>query len=654
MGGKPGQTGAIVISLVVGMLLLGAIGATSLYLNTGSEYEMVAANINTEAYYLAESGFRYAARTAAHGTFEDLADLHGRTVSMGPEGSFTLEFTSYWSKTASVAGGTLTSQVDVGLAPDVNTGPGYVLVEGEGALRQYATVTRSGADSDTLVFTAADWAGVSPGQAVYFATKVQSVASVGGESRVTLQPGSGYQAFPEFNGRILVDGDAYYYRRRQGDTFVDIKDSDRVPVLPAWSAGDDVVLSEFLHMASVGRAGTGYFEAERTITYFIPFGEGGGTGDEGPEDISFDDPADLEKFTEFAAGESWGDWNIVEEDGGPSLNAGVNPGVQGGNKQAIIGFYPNYDGTSENPFYNAWTGNNHILSYDIQVKIKNNSDYYMAGLFMRMLSEGGGGGTLDTYGVSFIKTIPASGQGNNKIDDGLSDDFIDFANNPALNNQPAVVFWRRVEGRPNYDLLAYRLIDSSTGVVDATGHLRPWSTLLVRVIEEADLDGDGNPIDSTRKNRIMVFIGDDYTGSSTGDANPFNNARISSPRGGVGTPASLPWPPLEGRDYTAPKDYFTLLHTWVAAVHTGSVGEAPPSFENLTWSGQTGPNTVIVPVDPAMTTTSFSIDRLEVGLHALGSETSIESTFFDDFSINLSASGVGGGGDGGFSAPIQQ
>ena len=123
-----GQRGAILVTLIAAMVVFAALGAVMIGMFGTSALSQVAGNNTMKAYYLAESGFRYAAsryiavdlgsETANETARETLLEneLHGKTFSLGSDGSFRLDvYPYYYKSTQAPSGNELTAKVFGGI-----------------------------------------------------------------------------------------------------------------------------------------------------------------------------------------------------------------------------------------------------------------------------------------------------------------------------------------------------------------------------------------------------------------------------------------------------------------------------------------------------------------------------------------------------------
>ena len=103
------RKGGTLISLIAVMLILGVLGVSVITFTHTSEHSYLSANAGSRAYYLAESGLRYAQQLYCSEPDEDLRWLHGRqrtlTLSGGEQVDIIRIAGSFWA-TAVVDAGT--------------------------------------------------------------------------------------------------------------------------------------------------------------------------------------------------------------------------------------------------------------------------------------------------------------------------------------------------------------------------------------------------------------------------------------------------------------------------------------------------------------------------------------------------------------------
>jgi hypothetical protein len=132
-----------------------------------------------------------------------------------------------------------------------------------------------------------------------------------------------------------------------------------------------------------------------------------------------------------------------------------------------------------------WLDAGRCLSYDLQVKIKNDEPSYMAGLNFKVSNSGN-----EFYGVSYLRAIRKKTDLSdpNNIPPDLKPPAIWNNPEPAGSNeysQPAIVLWKRYKYSDveyKFTWLAYKLLTDADHVV-ASGYLKAWSNLQVRLKE---------------------------------------------------------------------------------------------------------------------------------------------------------------------------
>jgi prepilin-type N-terminal cleavage/methylation domain-containing protein len=219
----------------------------------------------------------------------------------------------------------------------------------------------------------------------------------------------------------------------------------------------------------------------------------------------------------------------------------------------VVGF--DWSNTNVN-LAQSWSDTHGSLSYDIQVKMQNTLPYFMTGIGFKLRSNNNESDAYG-YGVSIIRqrqtacantflgtcgfdiwssnwgsTIPGyclETSGASPINDGINADLrplthysgeeqiwcnrwagiVVGAAQYARYSDPAIVLWQRngpANSTGNFKLLAYRTIQPAdgltychSGAASCTGsdlRLKPWVTLMVRVIEGYELPFTSGRVDS--------------------------------------------------------------------------------------------------------------------------------------------------------------
>ncbi len=349
------QRGAVLVAVVITMLVFATLGAMMLSFFTTSTFSQLGGSRGMRAFYLAESGFRYAASRYlnAPSIYADLAspagcdatetcpcntdeckrqraleDLHNRTFTLTSEGQFLLQVYPYWYETtARPAGTNLQAKVFGGLplASSQYANGSWVLVRyGQDKIRyeQIASVTLSQPSSITFVKTSA-WSESYPvGSMIYpVALGVNSSQTLNVNQAgnfISLQQDSGYGAFLTRNGVFTVkeQGADTVRTLSYDELYVDagsgtyqlrgIRDNNTTAVSSVTiPAGSQIVLGKCLRLQSTGllTAGT-TTETKRRVTYLLPIGYVSGGGNPKSEwkqdfqdNATFQNPATSHWFT---------------------------------------------------------------------------------------------------------------------------------------------------------------------------------------------------------------------------------------------------------------------------------------------------------------------------------------------------------------------
>jgi len=620
------ESGGMVIPIIVTIILLGTLAVAVVSLNTSSTFEQVNVNLGQRAYYLAESGFRYAASK-----FDDgpslLDDIHAKSFKLdNNEGQFSVFCYPHWFEIKNVLKKKkkktiLETEVSFGEPPDFTEGtPGYLILKDDSKAEKFDYVEYDATNPKILRFIkrSGKWpSGFSAGKIVLLAADAFPQRIDEGDDLI-LDTGADY--FPRRNAKFEVNGQVYKYKCRDGDTLKKIRAvTGTFPLL--LSKGDVIKLKEFLLLKSIGSIGSGNFQANREVTYYVPVSLADLNAEDLTNETFFDSKKELKKFKRGTGATGKPKWVKIDGDGALALKikgkGKDKPGKKKGrDKLGIVGF--DYRSKSAPDFAGAKEAAGGLLSYDVQVKIMIDGDAdYCVGLMVRMDQSGNGGGSIEGYGFSFIRN---SGTIYFKNYDDLK---------KQLNNKAALIFWVKEKGNANNKrtILAYKLLEeiADNKVVDQDGHLKDWATLLVRVEDKIDDNGK-------HYNEFRVYIADPGDGTDRrGNDNPFDTIRQASPRGGID--GTLPWP---AQDDNEENDYFTLISGW----------ENVGADELVDYKGHSN---VIVKDDTFTTDDYFDAKSPEVGLHTIG--PSAESTYFDDLAVRFSGSAQQGTT---FHVPVQE
>ncbi|HOH29753.1 MAG TPA: hypothetical protein PLC40_08775, partial [Candidatus Hydrogenedentes bacterium] len=368
-----------------------------------------------KAYFLAESGFRYAASEflnagtkAAKETV--LTNINNKTCNLlSSGGSFTLVVYPFWTVSQTQSGTTLTTQIGGTVPAQLNTGTGGYLRAGTSS-SFYSYTSRTGSGT-TVTFS-----GLSG--AVSAAQELLPVALPAGNTPVTeggnlALNGTGADAFPPVNGNFtlyptpsgLTGGLVFNYEKKVGNTLQNITLADPTKTWVnftvtsgALSIATKITLDKFLRLSSTGH----YGQATRPILYNVPVGWMTGGGEFAKKQFH-DTFSSQDKWTTGA--QAMGTQSV--SGGAMNVTATINPTGVSGILAGLLGWSGNGYwaftafnwNNMETNLAQSWMDSEGCLSYDIQVKVNTTQPYFMGGLGFRMRNNTDSS-DLYTYGVS--------------------------------------------------------------------------------------------------------------------------------------------------------------------------------------------------------------------------------------------------------------
>jgi hypothetical protein len=429
---KIGDSGAVLIGLLVAMVIISAMGAAMLSQTSTGIFSLVGDNNSVQAYYLAESGLRYAAAKMKHNGNMDVLHNHGEYV-VGNTGGFSLTFNPYiFYITGGDGTAELVTTVPFGDAPPISATAevgDYYYVKMGVVTEAFDSVSVDTSPNDNIVrFTKAGNWSVTNGQRVQLVVKSDGT-SLSEDGDLILQNTSPADLFPARNGYIIADNKTYRYEKRETDRLSGIT---RVGAAwgtsPTLSDGDDIVLKSFTMLFSTGRVGTGGMTTTREITYSIPLSES--------DEIEFHDMFD--DRTHWATASSSGSHAIETIEDNKALKVTGTSTLGADEEKSLIYFDSS---TADIDFERARGVSGGYLSYDVQVKTGFDPvvpGHYMAGISFRLNDTTG-----NSYGVSFQHADCIA-------NDGIPDDFV----TAGVCGNPGIVVWQDTgTGR---DWLAWR------------------------------------------------------------------------------------------------------------------------------------------------------------------------------------------------------
>ena len=491
------ERGNVLVGLVVTMLLFAALGAGMVSITGTSSTSQVVGNTSVRAYYVAESGFRYAASrylntTDANNRYESkdeknqtLEALDNRTHTLSnDDGSFRLRIFPYYLSVLADANANATSLYTKfpGSQPNGFTLPPAGLIA---RIKIGNMVHTYGSyNSGTGQFST-----ISPPllENVYQNATVKLVGIPAG-STVLSQGGdlslASASFFPQLQGRIKINGVAYSYTTNDvsTNTLQDIYqvDDPSAAFNIAMDTTTDIVLEPFVQVRSIGTVGTGDLTATREVVFNTPLPEKPGTV--AAEEFR-DEFSDLSHWNAATLG-SFAIANV----GGENVLAvtNVEPGF-GVLKASLIGF--DWTTTPIN-FASTHRTAGYYLSYDSQVKIGFDTapfpetgwgpegspipKHFAAGLSFRLDEN------LNFYGLSFMRGCTGSEGIDCSPPDRIDDPIV------PVDDVKVVVLWQQTGDGSARQWLAY----SELGLLFSDGAEREpppgkWTT---------DDDHPGDPL----------------------------------------------------------------------------------------------------------------------------------------------------------------
>jgi prepilin-type N-terminal cleavage/methylation domain-containing protein len=535
--------GSILVSLIITMVIMAALGAAMLPMFSSSYMNEVYADQARKAYYLAESGFRYAAynyRSASTDANKNdaLTNMDNKTYNLlSNNGSFTIKVYPFWFYTSGATGAGATSLP----ARFYGTIPGDFSTSAAGYLRVgtgYYSYTGFSVAGNTITFSG--FAASSPTTsvpAIAAGVDVRLLAKTSGSTQTLSKGGSlnldstgvGVNVLPAYNGNFTLVNSAgadinyarvFNYQKRVENTLYNITLSDP-GFNTLWTgsisipASSKVIMGKFVRLAITGNVG----QTSRTVTYDAPVGLTSGGGFQKQQATE-----DMSSSANWYTSSAMGGQSFNDAGGGAMRVSSMVDTSLGGFWGWLFGsFYGwgsasgkwnliefNWTNTSAN-LAQAWMDAQGSLTYDIQVKVKNTERWFFAGLNFRGNTDAAGD-DFYTYGASFVKPRArrycnvwffGCGYGSWNLTDDQPQNLIPGGASGALfpggfetsgggvlwtyqygYGQPAIVLWQRTSA--GFKWLAYKTLQNGDGVITLSGgypRLTDWSTLMVRLSE---------------------------------------------------------------------------------------------------------------------------------------------------------------------------
>ncbi|HPJ79942.1 MAG TPA: hypothetical protein PK489_14200 [Prolixibacteraceae bacterium] len=656
------QRGGVLIGAVIVMVVMGVLGAGMVAMLGSTAVQEVRANYGERAYYLAESGYRFAESTRLKDSVAFWELDHHSIVVDDPDvgGKFTINLVKLmkedggeYDDTAEVDGGpqnVIIDPLDADYRPYLDVkGPDpnvdfklpsrFGLFRHQGSWYRYNGCVN--ADDNTARLSRV--LSVDTNRKVDGPQEIESGVNVNltitGGPAIALSDGKFRRGTDWFEYDSFSDNTLYNVT--PDGTFTDGEALTFPSKFPLDATdGDEIVLAPMVRIISTGEyPGSGLLNATRTlhyeqIAYQLPTYTGGeppadsfDPGDEiwsKPNDPNEWDPDDwVAGPGTTGEGDVLGDYIVEEIDGSDALHLdSMNPS-EVAQPSTMVMF-------QAEQITNA--------AYQAQIKIKLSGDlndqadeltdlydedecdcpYYVAGITFRKVTDNlsPGGTNVRSYGISFLR-----GKETNR--DNVNSRLIPNQIIPS-DDTPYIVLWKyekTANTQSPAELLAYAPLTGSN-IIDSDGLVKPWSTLLVRV-EQLGEEG-------AYYNRILAMYGHADPLVNTGNNQQFDQTRLSSPRNGLTAEEGdnyLPWPPNDVlNDWVSENDYFTVVQ-WTAVAGSGAT--VPDNYS-------------AVYVHTAEDEYLFQEGNdLEVGLHSWGHNLD-GMLWFDDFGILQAAPAVDG------------
>jgi len=277
-----GKRGSILIGLITTMVIFAVIGAAMLSLFSISSFSQIGGSSAMRAYYLAESGYRYASGEYSNAGGESakndmLEALNNTSYTLsGDDGKFHLDiYPYYYVATADHAAGSTTLNTKI---PGAGGSPPGLTIPSSGRLKiesDYYNYSAFVQDGQNVTFTMSQpISSVQEGETILPVAISSSLSqSVTKGGNLSIQAGTA-DAFPLRNGSFVVNSHSYSYETLDlaNNQLIGIHDPDD-PNMSSFTVGSDtdIFLLKFIKLYSTGIFGQGSsIEANREIVYNVP------------------------------------------------------------------------------------------------------------------------------------------------------------------------------------------------------------------------------------------------------------------------------------------------------------------------------------------------------------------------------------------------
>ena len=687
--------GGTLLYLIVAMVVFSALAAALVPLFSASTLHWLDANQDTRAYFLAESGYRYAAGEYRHSTVKNqtLENLHDAPayVLLNNQGQFDIKVYPYFlATTASHDQGTASLSTKFpGGKPSDSIDPDYAIPDEGNLLVGGNSYNYTDYDDGTGVFTLASGILNDEGleaDADVFLAGLTARATPGTEEVVIGRGGDLYMEdasfFPPKNGVIKILGEYYTYKTRNLTTtphrleFIRSgRELDGDFSLTAHGEGESprkVILIPFIQVQSEGT----FDQTSRKITYYIPLPDssaGGSSDGEGGNEVvdNFDGPDLSPEWSNVFPEAVFAIENqalVLKE---PAVLDPYGYGMTMLYRESLLVF-------DDPGLESEWEDSGRLLDYNVQVKIKAGAsvEKYSAGLAFRVGYNDSG--DLNNYGISFTRARDNSGYPD---EDGIPREMVDLKYGYDLS-PPLLELWQR---RKTGSLLSFYYL----AYVELPTSFKPdWTTLLVRINEGPSITCSSGAADINAGDHIQgassgaeadvvrAYRGSDYVlqlNNASGSFSAGETLRVDGSAAGTvityrsrdnfikafyreadsgNLPGTINWAPDEITSVSGAANNDFTLAQWQFTNSTSGLGDFEVLDDRLA-SGTYLDNTTIRSTNfNTPDEGSWPENRYEVGLVTFGhlGPDAADSVSFDDFALQYGEPS----NPGGFVPPIQE
>ena len=456
------QQGSIVVALIIGIVVISALGAAMLPLTGTSIFQQLWTLNNSRSYFLAESGLRYAASQYLNAGDEDartlmLDGLNDTEYALSDNaGKFDLQIYSYFFKTPAGTDQSNTSSLETwvpgSFPPDLTLSFGRLKIGNN--IYDYDSADR---DGQNVTFQMS-----APVPFVEGGTDVLSVAESSNVSQtvvqggnIALKVGTG-SAFPQRNGTFSVNGNVYSYLENDltNNRLEGIQDPNEETMAAFQvSASTDIVLQKFVKVHANGTYGQGPVATQRELVYHLPLPFSA------EERVVFQDT--FEDLSQWQA-PTYGSFAVQTIGGDKAVKVTGYSSISGVPKASLMAWDWSASGVDLAASHRL--GANFMLSYDAQVKVgfvntptptqgfdpEPIPKYFTAGLSFRLDN------SQNSYGLSFLRGANGIPSPYDNLDD----------HTVPLNNTPLIVLWQAINNGATRRWIAYKDLSEQTFMGD--------------------------------------------------------------------------------------------------------------------------------------------------------------------------------------------